>query len=145
MSVLFMVSIIFQSLAFPCNKIQGKWCCALFSDSHKVKRRKVQNHFQSTCPICLEAISEGHLVSWSQRLPNCRHVFHKDCIQKWLDSSHYGCPCCRGDLDINLIELATSLRRNIHARMEEYVNLPILEHRKKAQFCVNHGLILPPS
>ena len=44
-----------------------------------------------TCSICL-----GELVS-EARILKCRHVFHSECICKWL-SEHNKCPVCFLDL-----------------------------------------------
>lgn len=45
-----------------------------------------------TCAICLE--EDRHLSEMS----NCTHVFHEDCIDKWLRWSN-ACPLCREDID----------------------------------------------
>ncbi|KAJ3701212.1 hypothetical protein LUZ61_004917 [Rhynchospora tenuis] len=45
------------------------------------------------CSICLSSIEEGEQV---RQLPNCRHMFHKECIDVWL-STNASCPVCRGD------------------------------------------------
>ncbi|KAL3369824.1 hypothetical protein AABB24_007047 [Solanum stoloniferum] len=42
------------------------------------------------CLVCLDEIGEETQVL---RLP-CSHMFHGDCITKWLENSHY-CPLCR--------------------------------------------------
>ncbi|KAL3641926.1 hypothetical protein CASFOL_012741 [Castilleja foliolosa] len=41
------------------------------------------------CSICLDEI----LIGAAEGLP-CSHVFHQDCINKWLNTSH-SCPVCR--------------------------------------------------
>jgi Ring finger domain len=45
------------------------------------------------CSICLSFIEEGEQV---RLLPNCRHLFHQECIDVWL-STNASCPVCRGD------------------------------------------------
>ncbi|XP_038885922.1 E3 ubiquitin-protein ligase RING1-like [Benincasa hispida] len=42
------------------------------------------------CRICLDELMNGMEVT---RLP-CAHVYHRDCIVKWLETSHL-CPLCR--------------------------------------------------
>ncbi|KAK6116465.1 hypothetical protein DH2020_049758 [Rehmannia glutinosa] len=45
------------------------------------------------CVVCMEEFSgECEVVS----MP-CSHVFHEDCIKKWLMTSHY-CPVCRFEM-----------------------------------------------
>ncbi|KAH0681685.1 hypothetical protein KY285_021937 [Solanum tuberosum] len=45
------------------------------------------------CLVCLDEIGEETQVL---RLP-CSHMFHGDCITKWLENSHY-CPLCRFEM-----------------------------------------------
>ena len=45
---------------------------------------------QESCLICME--DGGTFVS----LPNCEHVFHGQCIVRWL-MQHDACPICRVD------------------------------------------------
>ncbi|MCO5582944.1 hypothetical protein L7F22_036847 [Adiantum nelumboides] len=47
--------------------------------------------FTAVCVVCLNAVEEGEEL---RSLPNCRHSFHRDCIDKWL-FSHATCPLCR--------------------------------------------------
>ncbi|EXB46051.1 E3 ubiquitin-protein ligase RING1-like protein [Morus notabilis] len=46
------------------------------------------------CSICLENI--GYVMDC---MP-CHHVFHRFCIRKWLNTSHY-CPLCRFEMPIS--------------------------------------------
>ncbi|PON94770.1 43kDa postsynaptic protein [Trema orientale] len=46
-----------------------------------------------TCVICLENILTGSRLI---RIP-CSHLFHEDCVHKWLETSH-NCPLCRFEL-----------------------------------------------
>ncbi|WP_422136341.1 RING finger domain-containing protein [Endozoicomonas sp. ALD040] len=45
------------------------------------------------CPICFEAF-DGREV---RVLEECRHMFHEDCLSKWL-SENTTCPYCRHSL-----------------------------------------------
>ncbi|KAJ4982185.1 hypothetical protein NE237_033022 [Protea cynaroides] len=46
---------------------------------------------QMECIICLSSIEDGEKT---RILPNCKHMFHVECIDMWL-SSHSTCPICR--------------------------------------------------
>ncbi|KAM1788436.1 hypothetical protein ACFX11_038728 [Malus domestica] len=47
------------------------------------------------CNICLECIERSHDV----REPcNCDHVFHRQCLDSWVDQGQVTCPLCRSPL-----------------------------------------------
>ncbi|KAK9277290.1 hypothetical protein L1049_006830 [Liquidambar formosana] len=48
----------------------------------------------SDCVVCLCGLREGDQV---RRLA-CRHVFHKECFDGWLDHLNFNCPLCRSPL-----------------------------------------------
>ncbi|KAE8647607.1 hypothetical protein Csa_002829 [Cucumis sativus] len=45
-----------------------------------------------TCVICLAEFEYGDEL---RVLPNCKHVFHKGCIDQWLPLRSLLCPLCR--------------------------------------------------
>ncbi|KAF0902923.1 hypothetical protein E2562_019860 [Oryza meyeriana var. granulata] len=47
------------------------------------------------CAVCLGAVRDGEMV---RRLPACMHVYHAECIDRWL-AAHRTCPLCRCELD----------------------------------------------
>ncbi|KAM5559661.1 RING-H2 finger protein ATL5 [Rosa sericea] len=49
---------------------------------------------QSECVICLGELEDGDMV---RLLPNCKHVFHNPCIDKWF-LAHTNCPVCRAPI-----------------------------------------------
>ncbi|KAG8378033.1 hypothetical protein BUALT_Bualt08G0096100 [Buddleja alternifolia] len=52
-------------------------------------------HYGTTCSICLEEF-RGNGACEGVIMP-CKHIFHGDCIKKWLTISHY-CPVCRFEM-----------------------------------------------
>ncbi|KAL2250526.1 RING-H2 finger protein ATL51-like [Sesamum indicum] len=46
---------------------------------------------EDLCAVCLVEFKEGVRVSV---LPECTHIFHVACINKWLEN-HPNCPLCR--------------------------------------------------
>ncbi|KAJ3686295.1 hypothetical protein LUZ61_015459 [Rhynchospora tenuis] len=46
------------------------------------------------CAICLSFLEEGEMA---RQLPECKHLFHVECIDKWLNS-HATCPLCRSSV-----------------------------------------------
>ena len=45
------------------------------------------------CTICIEKL-KGKVV----RTLRCNHIFHKECIDKWICSNHNTCPNCNGSI-----------------------------------------------
>ncbi|CAN1763701.1 RING-H2 finger protein ATL18 [Linum perenne] len=54
---------------------------------------------EGDCSICLGELGHGSgsgsSVQMLCRLSRCKHVFHLDCIEKWVERDHYTCPLCR--------------------------------------------------
>ncbi|KAG2392778.1 hypothetical protein C9374_011503 [Naegleria lovaniensis] len=47
------------------------------------------------CVTCMCDFEEGEELKW---IPKCGHIFHKDCIDSWLESQSTVCPICRVDV-----------------------------------------------
>jgi len=46
---------------------------------------------QTSCPICLDDFKENEFY----RALDCKHCFHKRCIDRWFRKDHSDCPMCR--------------------------------------------------
>jgi hypothetical protein len=59
----------------------------------KYKKVKASNIslLETTCPICIENFKEGEYY----RTLECKHSFHKKCIDRWFKKDHSDCPMCR--------------------------------------------------
>jgi len=47
---------------------------------------------ESECPICLTRFMRGDKL---QSFRRCSHLFHRECLQNWLEEGHLNCPLCR--------------------------------------------------
>ena len=65
---------------------------------HKVKLGDIPSVSCERCIICLEELSLHEAVDLTS-MP-CSHLFHENCIVKWLNTSHL-CPLCRFPMPIN--------------------------------------------
>lgn len=78
-------------------KIIINHCNNIHQDSEEERKTDVKNpvviNIEAECVICLDNISRQNIVYDL----GCQHVFHKQCIDKWV---HYGstCPLCRNDI-----------------------------------------------
>jgi E3 ubiquitin-protein ligase RHA2 len=46
------------------------------------------------CVVCLSTIEEGDEI----RVLRCDHMYHKNCLDKWVGFKHNTCPLCRESL-----------------------------------------------
>ncbi|MCD9639536.1 Homeobox protein B-H1 [Datura stramonium] len=45
-----------------------------------------------SCAVCLYEFNGEDKI---RRLPNCRHIFHRSCLDRWMDHDQRTCPLCR--------------------------------------------------
>ncbi|KAL9245365.1 hypothetical protein vseg_019027 [Gypsophila vaccaria] len=50
---------------------------------------------QQCCSVCLYDVCFDDQI---RRLDNCQHVFHRHCLDRWIELDHYTCPLCRRPL-----------------------------------------------
>ncbi|KAJ8568013.1 hypothetical protein K7X08_020735 [Anisodus acutangulus] len=56
-------------------------------------------HNSIECTVCLTVLEDGETI---RTLPNCKHIFHAECIDKWF-GSHSTCPICRTEAEPRLL------------------------------------------
>ncbi|MCO5611377.1 hypothetical protein L7F22_065630 [Adiantum nelumboides] len=52
-------------------------------------------HADADCSVCLQ---EFHKDQEVRLLPFCRHLFHRGCLDRWLEQEQLTCPVCRSSL-----------------------------------------------
>ncbi|XP_059455144.1 E3 ubiquitin-protein ligase RHA2B-like [Corylus avellana] len=51
-----------------------------------------EDHVDRLCSVCLNCVERIHEV---REQPNCCHVFHRECLDRWVDEGRVTCPLCR--------------------------------------------------
>ena len=49
------------------------------------------------CPICLDMLKNGENDTKNIIKLPCNHIYHDDCVMKWLEECDYKCPVCRNE------------------------------------------------
>nr|GEZ34919.1 E3 ubiquitin-protein ligase ATL42-like [Tanacetum cinerariifolium] len=83
------------------------------------------------CSICLSKFEDVEIL---RLLPKCKHAFHLDCVDQWLEK-HSGCPLCRckvSEEDATLFAYSGSFRflNNQSDRARESSNLELFIERE---------------
>ncbi|KAJ6714434.1 RING ZINC FINGER PROTEIN-RELATED [Salix viminalis] len=60
-----------------------------------VKFSELVDPSADSCVVCLYEFEE---VDEIRRLANCRHIFHKCCLDRWMGYDQITCPLCRTPL-----------------------------------------------
>jgi len=56
------------------------------------KNIKKKDEVTETCAICMDDYEENQTVIIGD---NCIHMYHKECLLKWMKAKHDFCPYCR--------------------------------------------------
>ncbi|BAT97973.1 hypothetical protein LR48_Vigan543s002200 [Vigna angularis] len=51
-----------------------------------------ENSCACACAVCLFEFSEEEEI---RRMRNCKHIFHRACVDRWIDHDQKTCPLCR--------------------------------------------------
>ncbi|KAL7088637.1 hypothetical protein ACP275_13G140000 [Erythranthe tilingii] len=73
-------------LDLPVSRFQDLEFCS------KHRGAAMDNQEEEECSICLMEFEKEDLVN---KVPRCGHVFHMECMEKWLDRCQFTCPLCR--------------------------------------------------
>mmetsp|Transcript_42351 Transcript_42351/g.95313 ORF Transcript_42351/g.95313 Transcript_42351/m.95313 type:complete len:162 (-) Transcript_42351:14-499(-) len=71
------------------------------SEPQRTRRRRTQGPYSTVdaeCAVCLTTFARGDRLV---EVPLCRHVFHKACLEPWLEQRG-SCPRCRQPVDAAL-------------------------------------------
>ncbi|KAI4316116.1 hypothetical protein L6164_024128 [Bauhinia variegata] len=83
------------------------------------------------CAVCLSKFEDTEVL---RLLPKCKHAFHMNCIDKWLEG-HSSCPICRcrvDPVDINSFTYSISSRYlRVPSNLTEDPNLEIFVQREQ--------------
>ncbi|GFP85553.1 E3 ubiquitin-protein ligase atl42 [Phtheirospermum japonicum] len=96
------------------------------------------------CSVCLAKFLDVEIL---RLLPKCKHAFHMDCIDQWLEK-HSTCPLCRRKVsadDLSQLPCSSSFRflsntqselRDQESNMELYVEREESRHYGSLRFCI---------
>ncbi|KAF3322968.1 E3 ubiquitin-protein ligase RING1-like protein [Carex littledalei] len=62
--------------------------------SLKIVERREEEKTEEECTICLEKIFDNENKEAVVKETPCGHIYHGECIDKWLEI-HVSCPLCR--------------------------------------------------
>lgn len=74
----------------------------------KYKKSKDVDEFNTPeCVVCMEAFENNSNI---RKIPSCRHIFHDECLMKWLSGAQQydaqKCPMCNSDITVQILEKA---------------------------------------
>ncbi|KAK4756623.1 hypothetical protein SAY87_006750 [Trapa incisa] len=108
-----------SSVSLSPHMIRKSLVLTTYGDIAWRRRQQQQEDIPDTCAVCLSQLLESDEV---RELTNCSHVFHRECIDRWVDhdgrdddheidsrdcyddddgkasSNHMWCPLCRAPL-----------------------------------------------
>ena len=59
----------------------------------EIKHYNLKQNKEENCSVCMMKLVKDQEVSELK----CGHIFHKECIMKWLKEYNYKCPVCRAE------------------------------------------------
>ncbi|KAK4551100.1 hypothetical protein RGQ29_032539 [Quercus rubra] len=65
---------------------------SVFVERHRALTDDEDVDMEMECSVCLNCVERSHEI---RELCNCYHVFHKECLDRWVDEGQVTCPLCR--------------------------------------------------
>lgn len=73
----------------------------------KANDKQIDEYDSVECVVCMEPFLNDTLI---RKLPHCKHIFHDQCLMKWLDGptqqESQKCPSCNVPITVELLEKA---------------------------------------
>lgn len=66
------------------------FCDLQDGDDENLESKENDDEAPETCSICQEQLTPHSII---RKIERCNHIFHQECIEKWL-SEHATCPLC---------------------------------------------------
>ncbi|KAK8958069.1 RING-H2 finger protein ATL43 [Platanthera zijinensis] len=85
-----------------------------FADLPSSEEESDRRPIADGCAVCLYGFEPWEEV---RRLSNCRHVFHRQCLDRWVEHDQRICPLCRTLLVPEEMQEAFNLRIWAHAEV----------------------------
>lgn len=120
------------------ENIINKIVLTIFENKILKKYKNNQIYCESyECVICTEFITNEYVAKFE-----CKHMFHKECINEWLTINNT-CPICRHDFSIINIHLVIRLATHDEiSNNKKYLKQIINKFFKKEFAVVNRGAFL---
>ncbi|KAI3945440.1 hypothetical protein MKW92_037173 [Papaver armeniacum] len=82
-------------IRFQQESVKRKLPVIEFGNFLRKSKKKKAEEADSECPICWDCLKRTDKI---RELSRCSHVFHKECLDKWIDQQRFSCPYCRAHL-----------------------------------------------
>jgi hypothetical protein len=94
-SITNLVNLLTTVMNLPLMQENNDVVCTLDEeDKEKLKKYKLKTEIVIQCNICLDNMNNDDEV---MELP-CKHFYHHNCINEYLEKYNYKCPCCRNEV-----------------------------------------------
>ncbi|KAF8377253.1 hypothetical protein HHK36_030628 [Tetracentron sinense] len=78
--------------SYKCWRSKKKYLTLIEEKSPTIRYRSESTPELIECAVCLSKFREGEKI---REVQYCKHKFHKDCLDKWLQHDSTTCPLCR--------------------------------------------------